>query len=281
MGGYRLMVNQELIVIKQLPVIEEKLKQLSEDISEKVESAKALVCTEENVKTIKQVRANLNKEFIQVENQRKAVKEQILEPYMKFEKIYKEYISDKYKSADEDLKTKINTVENELKVQKEQEIKNYFEELKTANNIDFVTYEQAKINVTLTASKKSLKEQVDSFINKILDDLKLIETQDNKAEILVEYKKDLNVSRAITEVVNRKEELLKIQQQQIDRNLQEEKNRIQENLHNLASANTGNQTQQEVQTQEKIYKITFTVTGTAVRLKQLKDYMLREGYQYE
>ena len=275
------MVNQELIVIKQLPVIEEKLKQLSEDISEKVETAKALVCTEENVKTIKQVRANLNKEFIQVENQRKAVKEQILEPYMKFEKIYKEYISDKYKSADEDLKTKINTVENELKVQKEQEIKNYFEELKTANNIDFVTYEQAKINVTLTASKKSLKEQVDSFINKILDDLKLIETQDNKAEILVEYKKDLNVSRAITEVVNRKEELLKIQQQQIDRNLQEEKNRIQENLHNLASANTGNQTQQEVQTQEKIYKITFTVTGTAVRLKQLKDYMLREGYQYE
>lgn len=275
------MVNQELIVIKQLPVIEEKLKQLSEDISEKVESAKALVCTEENVKTIKQVRANLNKEFIQVENQRKAVKEQILEPYMKFEKIYKEYISDKYKSADEDLKIKINTVENELKVQKEQEIKNYFEELKTANNIDFVTYGQAKINVTLTASKKSLKEQVDSFINKILDDLKLIKTQDNKAEILVEYKKDLNVSRAITEVVNRKEELLKIQQQQIDRNLQEEKNRIQENLHNLASANTGNQTQQEVQTQEKIYKITFTVTGTAVRLKQLKDYMLREGYQYE
>ena len=275
------MVNQELIVIKQLPVIEEKLKQLSEDISEKVESAKALVCTEENVKTIKQVRANLNKEFIQVENQRKAVKEQILEPYMKFEKIYKEYISDKYKSADEDLKTKINTVENELKVQKEQEIKNYFEELKIANNIDFVTYGQAKINVTLTASKKSLKEQVDSFINKILDDLKLIETQDNKAEILVEYKKDLNVSRAITEVVNRKEELLKIQQQQIDRNLQEEKNRIQENLHNLASANTGNQTQQEVQTQEKIYKISFTVTGTAVRLKQLKDYMLREGYQYE
>ena len=275
------MVNQELIVIKQLPVIEEKLKQLSEDISEKVESAKALVCTEENVKTIKQVRANLNKEFIQVENQRKAVKEQILEPYMKFEKIYKEYISDKYKSADEDLKIKINTVENELKVQKEQEIKNYFEELKTANNIDFVTYGQAKINVTLTASKKSLKEQVDSFINKILDDLKLIETQDNKAEILVEYKKDLNVSRAITEVVNRKEELLKIQQQQIDRNLQEEKNRIQENLNNLASDNTENQTQQEVQTQEKIYKITFTVTGTAVRLKQLKDYMLREGYQYE
>ena len=276
------MESQELMVVKQLPVIEEKLKQLSEEISEKVESAKALVCTEENVKTIKNVRANLNKEFIQVENQRKSIKEQVLAPYMQFEKVYKEFIADKYKSADEDLKIKINTVESELKTQKEQEIKDYFEELKKENNIDFVKYAQAKINVTLTASKKSLKEQVESFINKIVDDLKLIDTQDNKEEILFEYKKDLNVSRAITEVVNRKEELLKMQQQQIDRNLQEEENRIQENLHNLASNNNiDNQAKQEVQPQEKIYKITFTVTGTAVRLKQLKDYMLREGYQYE
>ena len=217
-----------------------------------------------------------------METQRKAIKEQVLAPYMQFEEVYKQYISDKYKSADNDLKQKIDTVESELKAQKEQEIKDYFEELKTANNIDFVTYGQAKINVTLTASKKSLKEQAENFINKIVDDLKLIDTQENKAEILVEYKKDLNVSRAITEVVNRKEELLKMQQQQIDRNLQEEKSRIQENLNNLASNNNiDNQTEQEVQTQEKIYKITFTVTGTAVRLKQLKDYMLREGYQYE
>ncbi len=272
---------KDLIEVKQLPVIEEQLKNVSAVIDERVKNATSLVCTEETVKTIKELRAELNKDYKEFEAQRKAVKEKVLKPYNDFENIYKECISDKFKNADQILGGRIKVVEDELKAKKEQEIKNYFEELKTANNIDFVTYEQAKINVTLTASKKSLKEQVDSFINKILDDLKLIETQDNKAEILVEYKKDLNVSRAITEVVNRKEELLKIQQQQIDRNLQEEKNRIQENLNNLASDNADNQIQQEVQTQEKIYKITFTVTGTAVRLKQLKDYMLREGYQYE
>ena len=54
---------QELITIKQLPQIEEHLKELSIDIDKKVENAKSLVCTEENVKTIKQVRADLNKEF--------------------------------------------------------------------------------------------------------------------------------------------------------------------------------------------------------------------------
>jgi predicted amino acid-binding ACT domain protein len=162
-----------------------------------------LVCTEENVTTIKQIRASLNKEFKEVENQRKIVKEQILAPYMQFEEIYKMYISDKYKSADNDLKEKIDSTENELKNIKEQEIKDYFEEYKKANNIDFVTYSQARINVTLSASRKSLKEQAKQFIDKIVDDLKLIDTQEHKTEILVEYKHSLNVSQAITSVTNR------------------------------------------------------------------------------
>ena len=194
---------QDLIIIKQLPQIEAHLKELSTEIDKKVENAKALVCTEENVKTIKQVRADLNKEFKEVETQRKAVKEQIMKPYNEFENIYKEYISEKYKTADKDLKAKIDNTENELKTKKEQEIKEYFEEYKTANNIDFITYEQANINVTLTASKKSLKEQVERFINQRVDDLKLIETQEHKAEILVEYKQTLNVSNSITTVMNR------------------------------------------------------------------------------
>ena len=194
---------QDLIIVKQLSQIEEHLKELSIEIDKKVENAKSLICTEENVKTIKQVRADLNKEFKEVEQQRKTVKEQVLKPYNDFETIYKQYISDKYKSADIDLKQKIDNVENELKEQKEQELKDYFEEYKTANNIDFITYEQSNINVTLSASMKSLKEQAKAFINKIVDDLKLIEVQQNKEEILVEYKKTLNVSLAITTVMDR------------------------------------------------------------------------------
>mgnify|MGYP004540712335 FL=1 len=194
---------QDLIVVKQLPQIEEHLKELSLDVDKKVENAKNLVCTEENVTTIKQIRSSLNKEFKEVENQKKIVKEQILAPYMQFEEIYKMYISDKYKSADNDLKAKIDSTENELKNIKEQEIKDYFEEYKKANNIDFVTYSQARINVTLSASRKSLKEQAKQFIDKIVDDLKLIDTQEHKTEILVEYKQSLNVSQAITSVTNR------------------------------------------------------------------------------
>lgn len=275
------MENQELMVVKQLPIIEEKLKQLSEEVSKKVENAKALVCTEENVKTIKQVRADLNKEFRDVETQRKAIKEQVLAPYMQFEEVYKQYISDKYKSADNELKQKIDTVDSELKAQKEKEIKEYFEELKKANNIDFVTYGQAKINVTLTASKKSLKEQVEGFITKIIEDLKLIETQEHKAEILVEYKQSLNISNAITTVMNRfkavEEEKAK-QEQVVNQRLEEEKNRIQENLKNMAvGVDLGSGESQTV----KMYTIPFKATGTSVQLKSLKDFMEREGIVYE
>ena len=273
------MNNQDLIVVKQLPLIEEHLKTLSEAIDAKVENAKSLVCTEETVKTVKQVRADLNKEFKELENQRKIVKEQILAPYVQFEEVYKQYVSDKYKNADSELKSKVDNVESELKANKEQEIKNYFEEYKEAQNIDFVTYEQAKINVTLTASMKSLKEQAKTFIDRIVDDLKLIETQENKAEILVEYKQTLNVSNAITTVVSRTK-AIEAEQDKLDilkeacKEVFQEDNSNERKEPQNANEVTANQ-------EEKVYTITFKVTGTAPKLKQLKQYLLDGGFQYE
>lgn len=278
------MENQELMVVKQLPIIEERFKQLSEAVDEKVKNAEALICTEENVKVVKQVRADLNKEYRDVETQRKKIKEQVLAPYMQFEEVYKQYIADKYKNADLILGGKVKIIEDDLKAKKEQEIKDYFEELRTANNIDFVTYEQAKINVTLTASKKSLREQAENFINKISDDLKLIETQEHKAEILVEYKQSLNVSNAITTVMNRTEAVKKEmekQEQVINEKLEEEKNRIQDNLNNLKNMSVGIDMGSGESQNVKIYTIPFKATGTSVQLKMLKDFMEREGIRYE
>ena len=150
---------KDLIEIKQLPIIEEQLKNVSAVIDERVKNATSLVCTEENIKTIKEIRAEINKDFKEFEEQRKAVKEQVLKPYNDFETIYKECISDKFKNADIILKGRIEVVENELKAKKENEVKEYFEEYRNANNIDFIEYKQTKINVTLSASKKRLKEK--------------------------------------------------------------------------------------------------------------------------
>ena len=61
---------QDLIIIKQLPQIEEHLKELSIEVEQKVKNAKSLICTEENVKTNKEDRAELNKEKKEEEKQR-------------------------------------------------------------------------------------------------------------------------------------------------------------------------------------------------------------------
>lgn len=285
---------QELIIVKQLPQIEEHLKELSTEVDKKVESAKSLVCTDENVKAIKQVRADLNKEFKEVEQQRKIVKEQILAPYMKFEDIYKTYISEKYKSADIELKSKIESVENELKPKKQQEVREYFEEYKNANDIDFVTYEQIGINVTLSASMKSLKEQAKQFIDKVVDDLKLIETQEHKAEILVEYKQTLNVSKAITTVTNRFKaiEEEKKRQEELKKRQMEEAQRIAEQNIKMQTEETkkalDNFVVPEVlqapvieEKTEEILTLKFTVRGTRTKLRELKQFLENGGYDYE
>ena len=274
-------MSNELIVVKQLPIIQERLKELSTEIDNKVKNAKSLVCTEETVKEVKQVRADLNKEFKDLEAQRKLVKEEVLAPYMQFEEIYKHYVSDKYKNADIELKNKVDSIENELKAKKEQEIKDYFEEYKTANNIDFITYGQARINVTLSASMKSLKEQAKQFIDKIVDDLKLIETQEHKTEILVEYKQTLNVSQAITSVTNRfkaiEEEKKKIEQ---EKELQEFVVDTAKESDKYSEQIILNAPSIEEKTEETL-TLKFTVRGTRTKLKELKQFLESGGYDYE
>jgi len=282
-------MTENLIVIKQLPQIEEHLKDLSSEIDVKVNNAKKLVCTEETVKTVKQVRADLTKDFKNLEEQRKTVKEQILAPYMQFEEVYKTYVSNKYKEADIDLKQKIDSTENELKKQKEQEIKDYFEEYKTANNIDFINFEQANINITLTASKKSLKEQAKAFIDKIKDDLNLIETQECKEEILVEYKQTLNISRAIQDVANRHkllEEEKKRQEELKSKQLEETQRQADMSIkkQEVATKNALDNFVMEapkVAEQEEILTLKFKVRGTKSKLRELKKFLEDGGYDYE
>lgn len=272
---------KDLIEIKQLPVIEEQLKTVSKTIDDRIKNAKSLACTEESIKTVKELRASLNKDFQEFEAKKKEVKEKILAPYNRFEEVYKEYISDKFKNADKDLKEKIDTVENELKNKKEQEIRDYFEEYKQANNIDFVTFEQAKINITLSASMKSLKEQAKAFIDKIADDLVLISTQINKEEILIEYKKDLNVSRSITEIMNKKEQLRQLEEQKVNEKLEAEKKVIEDNLSNLGKPTIEVTLQSPIEEEEK-FTMTFKVKNeTKSRLKLIKEFLNNGGYDYE
>ncbi len=203
MDNELVVADNELIVIKQLPVIEERLKSIKAEIEAKTAGVLALECNEGTVKAIKLLRTDLKKDFDMLDEERKNVKNKILEPNNAFEKVYKECVTNVYKTADDELKKRIDEVENEIKARKRKEIESYFDEYRTSRNIDFIKFADAGINITKTASIKSLKETAKAFIDRVCDDLALIDTQEYKTEILVEYKKSLNVSSSITSVCER------------------------------------------------------------------------------
>lgn len=274
-------MNNEIIVVKQLPVIEQQLAQIKQQVAERVETVTSLVVTEDTVKAVKKARTELNAEFKAWEEKRKEVKKAVTTPYEKFEDVYNDCISNSYKTADKLLKQRIDEVENELKAKKAAEVQSYFEEYLASKGIDFVTYAQAGLNVTLSASIKSLKEQGKEFVDRIVSDLALIETfTDLKAEILVEYKKSLNVSDAITGV---KARTRAIQEEQARQATEAERKaaEAQRVAEIKAAAPEVVEAPAEVQQEEPKLTLRFTVKATRTKLKELKKFLDEGEYEYE
>lgn len=201
------MVTTNLTIVTQLPIVKSQLREAGAKVEAKAQEVMAMVCTEETLKAVKEVRASMNKEFKEYEEKRKQVKAEIMKPYEEFDEVYKECIADKFKMADASCKEKIEAVENALKEEKKSELVNYFNEYAKVKEIDFVTFEQAKINITLSASMKSLKEEIESFLDRIESEVMIIKTQSYADEMMYEYKKTLDVSYAIRTVTERRKVL--------------------------------------------------------------------------
>ena len=270
--------KQELIILEQLPVIKYQLEQLSKEIKEKVDNATSLVVNEDTVKEVKQVRANLNKEFTELESQRKQVKQAIMSKYDEFEEIYKENVSNLYKNADSTLKEKIDCVENTLKQEKEDELREFANQHIRINNLDdIITFEDIGLNITLSASIKSLKEQVLTFIENVANDVKLISMEEYSDEILLEYKKCRgNYAQCKLNVIERHrelEELKKKQEEKLEQEQQEEK--IVEKVEEVITP------PKEVIEDEDIIEVQFKVKGTKLQIKQIKELIIELGVEYE
>lgn len=287
----------DIIVVRQLPIIEERLKQIREQIQEKVSTALAMECTEDTVKAIKAIRADLSKDFQALEASRKDVKNKILTPYEQFEVIYKACVTDIFKSVDAQLKAKIDEVENGLKERRQAEVVAYFDEYLSTKGIDFITFEDTGIKITLSASMKSLKDQARVFIDKVCDELALIETQEYAPEMLVEYRRSLNVAQAITTVTKRRkaieEEARRFQQMQeaeaakastvhkVDEVIASESVETASAADPLNAPTVEPMEEESGVDAEEVYQLQFSVTGTLTKLKALKAFLVEGGYEFE
>lgn len=189
--------NQDLIVINQLPIISEQLDKVKDEIKRRTAFADTVTVSEENRQEIKKIRAAMNAEKSRLDEVYKKALEAVIAPIQVVQDKYKDCVG-LYTKANSQLKAKIDVIEDGLKLEKENSVKEYFEELVTAKKIDFISFERLGLKITLSVSEKKLKEQVNNIVERVATDLKAIEIQENKEEILVEYKKSLNVSEAVS-----------------------------------------------------------------------------------
>lgn len=200
-------MSVELIRVTQLPIIEERLRSMKDQVDQRVEAALSLVCTEETIQAVKAERAALNKEFAALEEQRKAVKAAVMGPYETFEAVYRECVSDAFRRADAALKGKINDTESEMRRRCEEGLREYFAELCAVHHLDWLEYERAGIKVDMASAKaktpKRLREQLAQFVAGVSESVDRINLLDDAEEIMVEYMRTLDAADAICTVHDR------------------------------------------------------------------------------
>ena len=271
-----------LVVVEQLPVIKEQLKLISDEVDKEINYALSLECDEDSKKEVKDARARLNKIKTILEDKRKKVKNAVMTPYDEFEKIYNELVKSKLIKADDILKNKINEIEILQKDEKELELKEFANNYFNSYNIqNLVRFENIGLNITLSASIKSLKDQIIEFCKKIENDLNLIELEEYKNEILVEYKNNLDFSKSKIVVYQRHKDLEEVNRKNEELNKQrEEEKKVVEKVEEIIK-------EQEITSPKEIIEedvkslFQFKVLMTDKQAKELINWFKERGIKYE
>ena len=271
-----------LIQIIQLPIIKERLHFLKGFVDERVAEAMSMVCTEDTVIAVKETRAELSALFKEAEAQRKAVKQAVMQPYLDFEAVYKECISEPFQKADADLRGKVAATEGEMKRTCEQRLRAFFDESVLEEGLGFLEYEQAGITITMadarakTQPPKKLREQVEQFICRVGQDVDMILTLEDASEIMVVYKQTLNATQAIATVQERHRQIEKAKEEEELRNtVKTQKAEAVRKVEAFAPPVV-----EVPEPEADLLTCTFTVNDTRERLILLKQFLDANGYKY-
>jgi hypothetical protein len=289
------LITMDLIVVEQIPKIKERCEDAAAEIDKRLSIVDSLVCTEESLKDIKKIRADFNKELAVVEKLRIEVKEKVLNPYDDFLAVYNRCIRDKYAAAKKTLDTKIGEVESELRTRKEEKIKAYYNEYAKSSLVtEYADFDRQMGGFRTSDSEASLKKACKAHIDRIASDIKAIETQPEElqAEILAEFKKLLSATDAITIVSDRHKAIKEQMEAQQARETAQAAEAGAEAKVNEATATaplapptaiaspTAAPTAPPIDP-NKIVTVPFKVTATYQKVKELKQYLINGGYQFE
>lgn len=264
----------------QAPVISEDLEGVRRQMDLVLAELGQLPENDESLKRVKAIRADLSRQFEEMEIQRKEVKRQVLQPYTQAEEKYKACIAEPYKAADRQLKEWIDKYQNGMKLACEVRLREYFDSLCTAQGVDFLHFSKCGVTVDMAMARqkepKKAMETIESFVLGVRSDLDSILTLEDAAEVLCEYRRSLDLLDAILTVKNRKK-LTAAMREQV---AQEQETREQEQRHRQELLEAVPELRDQLP-QEDTYTMTFTVTGTLPDLKALKIYILSSNLTLE
>lgn len=278
---------ESLIAVRQLPIIEEQLRTLKDRWEQRALDAEAMVCTADTIQSVKTFRAEMRKEFYEVEAQRKAVKKAIMEPYDQFEAIYKDCVTDSFHKADRACALKACSVEDDMRKRCEDGLRDYFAELCAVHHLDWLAYERAGIKVDMASAKaktpKKLREQLASFVAGVAQGVDRISSLDDAEEIMVEFQRSLDAADAICAVQERHRRIEEQKsEQEARRAAQEQEAAMVQRVEALAPPVAVPAPAPEKSLDDIIPVCSFTVYDTPRRvLRQIKEILNMEGIRYE
>lgn len=178
--------------------IEFNFEELKKEITDKAKLYKNMVYTDDTIKEAKADKATLNKFIKVLEDKRKDVKKECLQPYEEFEKQIKELVA----IVDEPVKlidSQVKEFEEKKKADKLEKIKEFWE---STTHPDWLTckaiFDQKWLNAT--TSMKKIHEAITERLEQVALDLNTLESLPEFAFEAVEtYKNTLDVNKAIAE----------------------------------------------------------------------------------
>ena len=284
----RIMSPQEDGFVKEIQWNNEELQK---EIAATMQEYKTLAFTADNIKDAKADRAKLNKLRTAFEDERKKVKKQCMEPYLKFEEQVKEILA----LIDEPIvliDSQIREVEEQERAEKRKEIENLFQEIgfQPFITLDMI-FDEKWMNKTVSLSK--IEEQMKSQMYQVGHELETLRSlPEFSFEATEIYKKHLNLNQAIqegqrlAEIQKRKlayeaEQKAKAEEQKRQEELRQkevaQKAAEQESQGTIAEAPEMEEkppVEPEHQKADPIMSIDFRAWGTREQLMNLRQYMI-------
>lgn len=272
-------VESMAVIKQQLDKVEEFIKIKTKNIPKVLKEIDKLSDEEkENKKSeIKNYRTYLNKINNELEEKRKDIHKEIEKPYTEFNEYYSNGVKLQLQNGIKLLDDTIQNIEQKQLEDKTIELKEFANQyIQTFNLGNVITYEDINVKVNLSSSMKSLKDQIKDFCEKLDKDIQLIQTDENKDKLMLEYLRNgYDYQAAKLTLIEQEKQLEELRQQmEKKQEIEKQEEKVVEQVQEVIAP-------KEIIQEEEILEVTFVIHTTKSNVKKLKNFLDNEGIDYE